>query len=183
MTQQGKQIKVQATVKGKSEEEQGWKIELDIPSFNSKYPTMVNRVDAELAQSLSLGRNYSLTLELQNLKRGKDGKPERDQTGRAQGLPFSIDDQRWRNRVLNAVDQARIKKPDKTIKIRFYENAQDQRRVSAEFKAPRFHGPTIKKREHRLIPSGSRSFSSDRCGGRRVIRSASHIRTDRLGVL
>ena len=61
------------------------------------------------------------------IKRDKNDKPELDQQGRAQGLPFDIDDQRWRNRVLNVLEKAKSKKPSKTVKIVFHTDAKDMR--------------------------------------------------------
>lgn len=62
-----------ATVRSKAEAEDGYKIEMDIPAFKSDYPTLVTRVDSDLARRLAVGQTYSLILEQQNLKKGKTG--------------------------------------------------------------------------------------------------------------
>lgn len=79
MTQQERpQRTLNATVKTKGEEQDGWKIEVEIPSFESKYPTPLTRVSDELAARLQPGQSYPLILERQNLKRGKDGSKAYD---------------------------------------------------------------------------------------------------------
>src|SRR3990167_7555689 len=60
---------VDVTVKSKAEEEAGWKLELDIPSFQSKFPTIVTRVPTKLADQLRPGYMYKVNLEVQKLKR------------------------------------------------------------------------------------------------------------------
>lgn len=64
---------VTATVKSKAQEEDGYKLELIIPSFKGQYPTTINRVPVEVAQRLITGKTYTLTLEQQNLRKKKDG--------------------------------------------------------------------------------------------------------------
>ena len=66
-------VTVSATVKSKAQEEDGYRIELVIPSFGGQYPTAINRVPAEIASKLITGRTYTLTLERQNLRKKKDG--------------------------------------------------------------------------------------------------------------
>ena len=80
-TQPKPQRTVDATVKSKAEESDGWKLELDIPSFQSKFPTLVTRVPAKLADQLRPGGTYKVVLEVQKLKReGLDtSKPYTDQ--------------------------------------------------------------------------------------------------------
>src|SRR3990167_11055664 len=68
-TQPKPQRTVDATVKSKAEESDGWKLELDIPSFQSKFPTLVTRVPAKLADQLRPGGTYKVVLEVQKLKR------------------------------------------------------------------------------------------------------------------
>src|SRR3990167_6881832 len=60
---------VDVTVKSKAEESDGWKLELDIPSFQSKFPTTMTRVPAKLADQLRPGRAYKVNLEVQKLKK------------------------------------------------------------------------------------------------------------------
>ena len=64
---------VSALVDGKEEKKDGYEISLVIPSFNSKFPTPVNRVPETLAAKLKLGETYALELEQQNLHHGKSG--------------------------------------------------------------------------------------------------------------
>ena len=68
-TQPKPQRTVDATVKSKAEESDGWKLELDIPSFQSKFPTIVTRVPGKLADQLRPGGTYKVNLEVQKLKR------------------------------------------------------------------------------------------------------------------
>jgi hypothetical protein len=60
-------------VEEKAEGPEGSILSLEIPAFDSKYPTKITRVEPELAQRLELGATYDLLLERQNLKRGKEG--------------------------------------------------------------------------------------------------------------
>ena len=71
--EQGPTATVTATVKSKAQEEDGYKLELIIPSFKGQYPTTINRVPAEIAQRLITGKTYTLTLEQQNLRKKRDG--------------------------------------------------------------------------------------------------------------
>lgn len=64
---------ISATIKSKAQEENGYKIELIVPSFKGQYPTTVNRVPEEVATRLITGKTYTLTLEQQNLRKKKDG--------------------------------------------------------------------------------------------------------------
>lgn len=64
---------VRATVVSKAEVEDGWKIELEIPEFRSKFSTFCTRVKPELIALLKPGQEASLVLEQQRLKQGKDG--------------------------------------------------------------------------------------------------------------
>ncbi len=66
------------TVKSKAEDKDGWLLELEIPTFNSKYPTKVNRVAEEVAKQLMPGQTYVVELEQQNLKQGKSGESHYD---------------------------------------------------------------------------------------------------------
>ena len=59
---------VSATVKARAEEEDGWKLELDVPQFRSKYPTKVDRVPEAVAKLLPpRAEPYSLVLVRQKL--------------------------------------------------------------------------------------------------------------------
>lgn len=66
---------VTATIKSKAEAEDGYKLELLVPSFKGQYPTTINRVPAEIATKLITGKTYTLTLERQNLRKKRDGTP------------------------------------------------------------------------------------------------------------
>lgn len=66
-------IVVNATLRSKSEEAQGWKLVWDIPSFNSNYDTDTNRISPDLASRFTVGNPYTIELVRQNLKRNKDG--------------------------------------------------------------------------------------------------------------
>jgi len=66
-------IVVNATLRSKSEEAQGWKLIWDIPSFNSNYDTDTNRISLEQASRFTVGNPYTIELVRQNLKRNKDG--------------------------------------------------------------------------------------------------------------
>jgi len=66
---------VSAIVKAKAEAEDGFKLELTIPSFKSDYPVVVDRVPAELAAKLKPGASYTLVLNRQNLKKTRGEKP------------------------------------------------------------------------------------------------------------
>ena len=62
-----------ATVKARAEAADGFILDLDIPAFNSRYPTKVTRVPAAMALLLMPGTTHTLLLERQNLKSGKTG--------------------------------------------------------------------------------------------------------------
>ena len=62
---------VSATVKTKTEAEDGYQIELDIPAFKSKWPTKLTRVSAELAAQLTPGETKVVVLGRESPK--KDG--------------------------------------------------------------------------------------------------------------
>ena len=64
---------VLATVKSKAQAEDGWKVELDIPEFGSKFPTLCTRVQPAVAALVQPGQMASLMLEQQSLKKGRDG--------------------------------------------------------------------------------------------------------------
>lgn len=61
------------TVKSRSETPDGFKLELDIPAFNSKFPTVITRVPLAMGQLLVPGSSHTLLLERQNLKPDKTG--------------------------------------------------------------------------------------------------------------
>ena len=65
---------VSATVKARAEEEDGWKLELDVPQFRSKYPTKVSRVKEAVAKLLPpRAEPYSVVLVRENLIKDKKG--------------------------------------------------------------------------------------------------------------
>lgn len=68
-------VTVAATIKSKAEMEDGYAIELLIPTFGSDYPTKVSRVLVEMATRLMTGKTYTLTLERQNVRKKADGTP------------------------------------------------------------------------------------------------------------
>ena len=70
MSQDRPQQTFTVTVKTKSEEEDGFTLELEIPDFRSRWPTKVQRVDRDMARLLVPGESYNVVLERQNLKRG-----------------------------------------------------------------------------------------------------------------
>ena len=77
MTVEPRQI-VAAIVKNKTEESDGWAIELTVPAFGSQWPTRVSRVPAELAAQLIPGRIPTLVLSRQNIKRPTGDAPPPD---------------------------------------------------------------------------------------------------------
>lgn len=66
---------VAATVVSKAETAEGFKLELQIPEFQSQFPTIVTRVPKELANQIQAGAVYNLVLEQQNVQKRKDGTP------------------------------------------------------------------------------------------------------------
>ena len=69
----GEQKKLTCIVLSKAEKTDGFTVELEIPAFNSKYPTFVNRVSGDIASRLQVGQPHSLILETQNTKKNQDG--------------------------------------------------------------------------------------------------------------
>jgi hypothetical protein len=63
------QVTAKATLKGKEEVEDGYKLTLDVPAFKSKYPVVVYGAAADDAAPLKVGTQYDLVLV-----RGKKGK-------------------------------------------------------------------------------------------------------------
>jgi hypothetical protein len=73
-------------VEEKAEGPDGSILSLEIPAFDSKYPTKVTRVEPVLAQQLKVGAYYDLRLERQNLKKGKSGDKAYDYYWGLKGL-------------------------------------------------------------------------------------------------
>lgn len=70
MTQQQKpRITIDVVVKTRAEVADGYVLELDIPKFQSQYPTKVTRVPTELAVRLPPGTATKVTLERQRLRK------------------------------------------------------------------------------------------------------------------
>ncbi|MAH48006.1 hypothetical protein CMI37_19445, partial [Candidatus Pacearchaeota archaeon] len=59
-------------IKSKAQEQDGYKLELEVAEFRSNYPTTITRVPETLASILEPGNSYPLVLERQNLKKNKD---------------------------------------------------------------------------------------------------------------
>ena len=64
-------VTVTATVKSREELEDGWKLTLDVPSFKSKYPTVVYGCPVADGGPLKAGTSHSIVLE-----RGKKQKED-----------------------------------------------------------------------------------------------------------
>ena len=62
-----------AVVKEKAEAKDGFKLTVEIPSFKSKYPTILTRVPPAEAAKLIIGQPVNLRLKRGGLKEGKDG--------------------------------------------------------------------------------------------------------------
>ena len=60
-------------VKSKAQEQDGYKLELEIAEFRSTYLTVITRVPEALASILEPGSAYPLVLVRQRLKKNKDG--------------------------------------------------------------------------------------------------------------
>ncbi len=73
-TQEKVQRTVAALVKSLAEAEDGWKAELEIADFKSKFPTWVNRIPAEDKAHLKPGDVANIILERGNLKKDKKGE-------------------------------------------------------------------------------------------------------------
>jgi len=69
----GEKLTFNCVVKSKAEEADGYKLELDIAQFRTKFPTVIYRIDPETADTLEIGNSYQLVLERQNPKRNQDG--------------------------------------------------------------------------------------------------------------
>lgn len=70
--QKGDLVTVTATVKGQEAVEDGVKLSLDIPEFQTKYPVIV-KTDAETALAAPVGMTLSMQLNRENLKANADG--------------------------------------------------------------------------------------------------------------
>jgi len=78
---------VSATVKSRGEEAEGFKLELDIPQFRSKFPTTVTRVPESVAKILTpRPEPYNVVLLRENLKKDKTGTQPYDYYWGLEGL-------------------------------------------------------------------------------------------------
>jgi len=78
---------VSATVKSRAEEEDGFKLELDVPQFRSNYPTIVTRVREATAKLLApRPEPYMVVLVRQSLKKDKQGTRPYDYYWGLEGL-------------------------------------------------------------------------------------------------
>jgi hypothetical protein len=99
---------VTATVKSRAEEEDGYKLELEIPQFRSKFPTLVTRVPEKIARELSPGPvPYSIVLLRQNLKKDKQGTQPYDYYWGLEGLATAAETEA-RAKEPEPVDERRL---------------------------------------------------------------------------
>ena len=101
-------VVVTATVKSRAEEAEGFKLELDIPSFRSRYPTLVSRVPEAVAKLLPpRDEPYTIVLRRQNLKKDKEGRYPYDYYWGLDGLA-SPQEQAAKAEEPEPVDQRRL---------------------------------------------------------------------------
>jgi len=70
------QKSVHATVMKRSEEPEGWHLEVEIPTFQSSWPTHLTRVPKSTADLLSPGTSHKLLLQRENLKKNREGQAQ-----------------------------------------------------------------------------------------------------------
>lgn len=85
---------VDVIVKSRAEEADGFKVELDIPSFGSKYPTLLTRVHPTIAAHLKPNAALRVVLERQNLKKDKTGEKPYDYYWGIASIPGKVGDGR-----------------------------------------------------------------------------------------
>ena len=74
----GEILTINAEVMGKSEEDDGYRLELQSDELKSQYAIRIYKVNSELAQELKTGKTYEVSIERGGLRQGKEGKFPQD---------------------------------------------------------------------------------------------------------